>query len=522
MTTIAMPPVLADQLGAVAYSRNSSAKQKSIDDQRAENRRSVEANGWRLIAELSDPVSASRYTSKTRDEWAALLAMLPVIDVVVLWEPSRGDRSLATWAGFLDACRVHGVLIHAVTHHRTYDPRVARDYRSLAEDGVDSAYESDKISERTLRGLIGVMAKGHPHGRLAYGYGRTHNHEGDFATQFIDEVQGPVVRDIFASLAGGESLHSICARLSRGGVATPRGGKFWHTGTVTGIVRNPVYRPHPSDPERGCRTHKGEILDAPGAWSPLVDEATWQAANRVLGPASDPKVQHDDDCWQRHPGCRARRERRTSAPGAIKHLLSGNAAVMAAPCGSLLAGTATPTGARGSFYACRHDKCVSAPMGECDEYVSRLIVARFSKQDARHLWVADDTASRAAADEVARLRAELAEARESFAAPGGISASALAMKEGRMLPAIEDAERRSQPAGAPLTALRLLDAAAVNESLVRPTWDAFPVTAKRELISGVFESLVLGHITERINRWTIDKERLTIVANRISHVWRTP
>jgi hypothetical protein len=36
---------------------------------------------------------------------ARLLALLPGTDVVILWEPSRGDRSLATWVAFLDSCR---------------------------------------------------------------------------------------------------------------------------------------------------------------------------------------------------------------------------------------------------------------------------------------------------------------------------------------------------------------------------------------------------------------------------------
>lgn len=100
------------------YSRNSSAKQKSIDDQQAANRAATELNGWTVVAELDDPSSASRYATKVRRNWARLLELLPTIDVVVLWEPSRGDRTLATWVGFLDACREHCVRIHAVTHNR--------------------------------------------------------------------------------------------------------------------------------------------------------------------------------------------------------------------------------------------------------------------------------------------------------------------------------------------------------------------------------------------------------------------
>ena len=492
---------------AVIYSRNSSAKQKSIDEQAAENRATVEAEGWTIARELSDPSSASRYATKARKNWAELMTMLPEIDVVVLWEPSRGDRTLASWAQFLDACRANGVRIRAVTHQRTYDPRNARDYRSLAEDGVDSAYESDKIAERTRRGLAGSMAAGRPHGALAHGYRRRYDERGNYAEQVACSAAGPVVRDIFAAVAGGESLHALCGRLTRGGVPTPRGGRLWYSSTITGIVRNEVYRPHSADPARGRRTHDGRVLDAPAAWPPLVDETTWQAANRILAT--------NDEL--------ARRRRRDSAPGAIKYLLSGNSRVMAAPCGSQLSGYPPAAGsARAASYSCRHDTCVSAPMLEVDEYVTRLVVARMSKADVRDLWVADDTATRAAVDELARLRAELEDARQSWLTPGGISAGDWAAKCAVMEPLIGDAERRARPAGVPLAALRLIEAARLGADRVRPTWNGFLLSARRGLVADLFAELMLGPLTVRITRWTPPPERLAIVAGRISHDWRRP
>jgi hypothetical protein len=161
-------------------------------------------------------------------------------------------------------------------------------------------------------------------------------------------------------------------------------------------------------------------------------------------------------------------------------------------------------------------------MPEVDEYVTRLVVARLSKRDARHLWAADDAATRAAADELARLRAELDDARASFATPGGISAAALAMKESAMEPAITDAERRSRPTGVPLAAIKMIDAAKFGKDRVRPTWDGLPLLGKRDVITGIFVSLTLGPITDRITRWTLPEERLAIVADRVTHEWRTP
>ncbi len=349
-----------------------------------------------------------------------------------------------------------------------------------------------------------MRSRGNPHGRVAYGFGRTHDDRGDFATQFVDEQQASVVRDIFTSVAGGESIRSIRNRLTSAGVPTPRGADFWHPGTVTGIVRNPVYRPHPADPTRGCRTHHGELLeDAPGAWQPLVTEVIWQTANRVLG-VGDHVV---------------RRQRRTSAPGAIKYLLSGNRSVMSAPCGSQLVGTSWRSG-RQQFYACRFDKCVSAPMVECDECVTRLVVARLSRRDARQLWSSDDSAAREARDELARLRADLDENEREYRT-GAISARLAGARERELKPLIEDAERRGASSGVPVPALGLLNVAKVSSALVRPTWNALPVTARRQVIADLFSSLVLGPITARITRWTPADERLAIVAERIEHEWRS-
>lgn len=493
-------------LRAVIYSRNSSARQKSIREQTAENRDVCRALGWDIVAELDDPVSASRYATKVRHNWAALLELLPNVDVIVLWEPSRGDRSLASWAMFLDDCREHRVRVHAVTHARTYDPARARDYRSLAEDGVDSVYESDKISERTLRGLTVVLAEGRPHGALAHGYRRHYDAKGNFVEQTVDPDSGPVVERIFASVAEGMPLRQLCIQLVQEGVPTPRGGQIWRPSTIVNILRNPAYRPHPAEPDRGCRTHKGQVVDQPASWPPLVSETIWQAAQRVIGTGDD----------------EARARRRASAPGAVKYLLSGSAALMTAACGATVGGYAKSPDGRGAAYACNHDRCASAPMAECDEYVTQLVVARLSRRDARHMWAADDSVTRRAADDLLRLRSDLATWRAQLDDTSiSVDPASFGRREAALKDEIAKAELRARPAGMSIAALKLLDAAQISASRVRPTWEALPIQARREVVGGMFSSLVLHPATTRLTRWAIPEERLAVVAERITHEWRT-
>ena len=487
---------------AVNYARNSSAKHKSIREQLAENAAVCEVQGWTIAAELSDPISASRYTNRVRANWAELLAMLPTVDVVVLWEPSRGDRTLATWIGFLDKCRADGVQIHAVTHHRTYDPRNARDYRSLAEDGVDSAYESDKTSARVRRGHASSAVEGRPHAPWTYGYAREyHPHTRDFVAQVAHEYQAPIVKDIIESIAAGESLHAICARLNEAGVPTPRGARVWRTNTMRGIALNVAYRPHPDNPERGCRSHLESIHV--GQWPPLVDEATWQATQQVLGRNSESK----------------RKARKDAAPGLVKYLLSGSENVMTAACGSKLSGHRTETG-RGAHYSCEDDRCASAPMPELDAYVLDLIVGRLSRKDLRHVWTTDNSSEvKAAEDELAQLHTDL-EANERDYAARLISARLAGAREAELNTLIEDAERRATPVGTPSAVLALMKAAKLGRKHIRPALVAMPVTSQREVVSAVFSRLVLNPATVRLTRWSSADVRKAVVAGRVQHEWR--
>jgi hypothetical protein len=194
--------------------------------------------------------------------------------------------------------------------------------------------------------------------------------------------------------------------------------------------------------------------------------------------------------------------------------------VMTAPCGSQLIGWKGAPG-RSAQYRCIVDSCVASPMYECDEYVTRLIVARLSKRDARKLWIVDDAQSKAAADELARLKGELDEALSLFAA-GELSARAYAAKEAAMTPKIAEAEKRAQPQGVPLGVLQLLDAAQMAKERVRPTWDGLALPVKREIIASIFGELILGPSSTRLTVWQQPDERLDIVSKRITHRWREP
>ena len=149
-------------------------KDRSIDEQLRLGRERAAAEDWQVHGIYKDGVSASRHATSKRDDWPKLLAVIAAGQArrLWLWESSRGDRTLSSWALLLESCRDHGCLIYVETHGRLYDMGRAREWRTLAEDGVDSAYESDKTSERVRREMLANATAGKVHGRIPYGYRR--------------------------------------------------------------------------------------------------------------------------------------------------------------------------------------------------------------------------------------------------------------------------------------------------------------------------------------------------------------
>lgn len=453
-----MPPTSQPQprpgrVRAGLYARQSEGKATSIAEQLAECARDAESQRWQITARYRDKVSASRFANgQTRNDWARVLADIDAgeLDVLSLWESSRGDRSLASWAAMLDLCRERGVLVRVVTHGRTYDLSNLRDWRTLAEDGVDSAYESEKISRRVLRATAHAAAGGRPAGgRCPYGYRRVYDERtGKLAEQVPDPQTAPIVVEIIQRVGRGDPVHSIRDDLNRRGVLTHSGSTKWSRNAVRVIAASPAYI--------GVRIHKGERH--PGQWPPLVSEADHYAAVRVLD------------------------ERAGTRPGQQRWLLSYLA--RCAECGEPLSGIpGNPARRAPSRYACRRG-CASCNPAWLDEVVETLVCRRLAQPDGVVLYQGDDAAVLQARREVERLTARLDEARDQAAA-GSMSFASLAHVEKRLLVDIEAANARAVAASVP-PALRELAVPdgdpAVRLAEVERRWQALPLPTKREIV----------------------------------------
>jgi DNA invertase Pin-like site-specific DNA recombinase len=107
-------------------SQDKRGKQRSVTEQHDDNERGATGNNIVITGEpyLDNDVSASRYATKERADFARLIADLEndtfTEDLLVLWESSRGSRQTGEWVTLIDLCERQGKRFFVTTHGRIY------------------------------------------------------------------------------------------------------------------------------------------------------------------------------------------------------------------------------------------------------------------------------------------------------------------------------------------------------------------------------------------------------------------
>ncbi len=375
------------------------------------------------------------------------------IDVLVLWEPSRGNRELESWAHLLNACRARGVRVHVTQHGRTYDPSNSRDWRSLAEDGVDSAYESEKISVRVRRGKADGKMAGRPQGGIAYGVHRVRDPERTVRAWVRDEpdpTTGPVAQEIIRRVGKRHSYTAIARSLNERGIPSPA-GVLWTGTTVVNIARNPVY------------VSAGVVIQA---------ESTAARA--------------------RITETKGRGKGSGERPAAAKFRYSE--AMHCAECGSPVAGSSRGAGR----YYCRgkHDSRTAygtgwVDMRQADAWIDSLAIEWLSQPAALALLdSADDTGAREALGEAESFEQRVAEATAKCESgdvePEELTLLAAAVKGWTRK--AQDARKRAEKLATPSPLAGLPDE---NYDLVAERWEALTIGARKAAVKIIMPDLTL-------------------------------
>ncbi|GAA1620783.1 recombinase family protein [Leucobacter chromiireducens] len=261
---------------------------RSPDEQHHDNVEAVKRNGWTMhpIPYRDDDRSASRYAKKSREGFEQLMSDLEEntfgADALVLWESSRGSRRAGEWVDLLDLLAERGVRVLVVTHQRLYDPRNARDRRSLLEDAVDSEYESAKTSERLRRSAKSAAERGQVHGKNLYGYKRIYDSETRQLLRIEPHPeQAPVVREVFRRALAGQSYNSIAKWLNESKIPPRRPQQFKTPRTITGWSSSSVSQLLNAEAYTGVRLHHGRVASTEAVWPPLVSREDWDALQQI-------------------------------------------------------------------------------------------------------------------------------------------------------------------------------------------------------------------------------------------------
>jgi site-specific DNA recombinase len=470
-------------------SQDRSGRARSVEEQHDDNVRAGQAHGFSINGEAYSDVSlsASRYATKIRGNFARLLADLQAgrfgADVLVLWESSRGSRRVGEWATLVDRLEDAGVKVFVTTHSRLYDCANARDRRTLLEDAVDAAFQSDKASAAIARAAAATAARGEPHGRIPYGYRRRYDPvTRRLIAQEPEPAEAVVIAELFRRLRLGHSMKGIARDFDAQGIRTracPDGCQRKHAHKpgqpftpehLRDLALRPIYGGlRMYEPGNRSGRYRGSLDGAvKGTWPALVGEETFWAVRALL---QDP-------------------QRRTSRPGRGKHLLSliGRCDV----CGGHLSVTYRK-GPR--EYACRDKGCVYAAADALDSYAERVMLAYLARPDViKGLRAAPEHDT-----ELDRIGADLAEARSELAALRAaararkVSVSTLIDVEPGLVARVEalearEAELRTPPA---------LSVISPGEDVAR-RWAAAPMSARRQVARLLLSPAMLG--TLRVKR----------------------
>lgn len=463
MTTITS----TDQARAAAYQRVSSGDQ-SIERQNTANREAASRHGWALT-EYADSLSASRFAGSkggaSRADWQRLRADIAdgQIDVLVLWESSRGDRQLAGWATLLDTCRRFGVLIYVTNEDYTYDVTKARDWKALAEAGIASAMESEMISVRVKSGKEDGRVAGRPQGSVAWGLVRSWDPSKPKRNWMADEPHpdhAPTVRRIILAAGDGDGWSAIAAALNADGITAPKGGQWWPA-SVQRIAGNPVY----------------------AQFGVVTEGESMKARARLADPA-----------------------RKGERPARMTYRYSG--AMRCGSCGDIIRGRLLPSGRTDYYCPANHggsrwaNSGNSVPCAEADAYLDGLAVEFITTRAAELVTSADDSAAARWSTEAAGYRTQMAEAAASFAA-GRIDMAQLEVVTATLKPKAEAAEAKAKDAALPGALSGLPDE---TQAVVAARWNSLTLAARKAALRVIMPAATLqpgrgAPVTERVIPW---------------------
>lgn len=398
---------------AVIYARFSSSRQRdtSIADQLRVCSEYCEGKGIRVVGSYCDHAYSGR--TDARPEFQRMIANAGEADLVVVYAMDRFSRDPYDAPLYKKRLRDASCKVVSATESIPDGPEAVlleRIYEGFA------SMESQKISQRTRRGMDGNALRCHHNGVPVFGY-----RHGDDGRYVVDDAEAAIVREVFARRLAGEQVNAIAADLARRGVKTTTGRPASHT-FVHCMLRNRKYI---------GEYRWGEHVE-PGGMPAIIDPDTFEAAQHVRST----KVRARED-WS-------------------DYMLSGKSICA---CGENLVGTSgrNRTGTKYEYYRCRTGCGIRGIRADA---LDAMVVAALRKlvESGHAEAIADIVAERARANgpdaRATELRRRIAECERAGARIADAIADGAA--RGPLLQKLDDLERDAEAARDELRRLEVL------------------------------------------------------------------
>lgn len=453
-----------DTRRAIIYARVSAdrAAGRSVEEQERECRAECERRGWPVAAVLTDnDVSASRFATKTRPEYARLRDLLEPGDVLVTWEASRAQRDLARYVELRDLCAERGVWWSY--SGRLFDLTDGDDRFATGLDALLAEKEAEQTRVRIVRAHRANLAEGKPHGRVPYGYRIVRDPEtGKAIGRTLDPARAFLVAEAARRVLDGHSLASVVRW-----IASKDPEPQWNDAKLRRILVNPTTAGYRTHSTKVNGKHGPQVIHGRGTWEPIITE-------------------------EQHADLVALFTARKSGPRGPepRNLLSG--ILVCGPCGGLMwrgKGGRKKDGGHYDVYACR-SHCVGRNLVAVDQVVTAAVEAIVSTPEALAALAEPPAEPEPTAKaDLAELRRQL-QAVEDQLIDGKMPADVGARVATRLAERIAELEAATAPVHTDPTVREI---ATAPDPLA--AWRALPLTGKRAFIRAVMTIRV-----ERVGR----------------------
>lgn len=253
------------------YIRVSTEKQAdegfSLDDQQKRLRAFCDAQGWHICeGHIYIDAGVSGKSTEARKEFNRMRhdAEAGKIRRIVALKLDRLARNVKDFLFLVDELKAWGCDL--VLIKESFDTSTPHGKFALTMFAAMAELEASTITERVMSGKAQKASEGGYNGsRVAMGYTYA---DGSFETNERAET----VCDLFAWLNAGMSLNAIMRKLKADSIPTPTGKGEWSIKGIKHILANGAYA--------GIAQWDG--IEAPGAYPPIIDRATYDAAQERL------------------------------------------------------------------------------------------------------------------------------------------------------------------------------------------------------------------------------------------------